>query len=126
MAETHATKEGCEFRLKALEDGVKEIKEDIKDLPVIEKLLEQQIASNEMQNHTLASLDKTLSDVSHTMQSISKNQDIMKVDIEGLQSNIWGLQKERTINIMEVIKANWIKLILGGYVAWDVLSNKLQ
>lgn len=107
------------------ENRISKVEEKIEDLPVIEKLLEQQIESNKSQNETLGKLDKTLTEVCNTMVNMSDNQKEMKTDIEGLQENIKGLQDERNINIVKWLKDNWLKLVLGGYVLWDFLKGSI-
>jgi len=125
MSEPHNMREGCEQRFKNLEDDMKEVKGCIKNLPVLEELTQQMIEANKNQNTTLSNLDKTLIEVSNTMTNISRDQKAMKVDIEGLQGDIKGLRDERSINIVELAKNNWFKVVIAGYLVWQFLNNTI-
>ncbi len=125
-----------EENIKTLNDKVEKIEKKIEDIPVISKLLEQQIESNNKQTDAISRINGTLIKIDLNMERMSDSQNEMKKDLDDLKidvkkdtdnigNNIKDLQDVQNINIVKFLKENWWKIIIGLYAAFEVI-NKLE
>ncbi|MCF8019013.1 MAG: hypothetical protein K9L62_06340 [Vallitaleaceae bacterium] len=122
--------------IKTLNYKVEKIEKKIEGIPVISKLLEQQIESNNKQTDAISRINGTLIKIDLNMERMSDSQNEMKKDLDELKTdvkkdtdtigdNIKDLQDVQNINWVNFVKENWWKIIILLYAAFEVV-NKLE
>jgi len=109
-------------RLSSVEKKVYRVEDKIESLPVVEKLLEEVIASNNSQSETMENFNMTLTKVNTNMEHMYLSQQEMKATLSKTQSDVEELKEERNVNIMKTIQQNWWKIILVGFGVYEMLD----
>jgi len=111
----HEVNQVCSLRMKNLEDKVEKIDSTIKEYPVMEVLLKQQIISNEKQSLAMEQQAKAMSDISMTLVKINDNQDRMNIKIEKIEAQNEQV-KTRKLDNWEKIKISVLTALSIAFV----------
>jgi hypothetical protein len=111
----HEVNQVCSLRMKNLEDKVEKIDSTIKEYPVMEVLLKQQIISNEKQSLAMEQQAKAMSDISMTLVKINNNQDRMNIKIEKIEAQNEQV-KTRKLDNWEKIKISVLTALSIAFV----------
>jgi len=105
----HDVNKVCDLHFTTIDKRIDTIEATIKDYPVIEKLMEQQISSNEKQAEAMENQARVLSEISLTLVSINGNQDRMSNELVKQGLEIEKIQaKDEKIKTRKM--ENWDKL----------------
>lgn len=128
MTEERQIRDGCNQRLKNIEEKVDKLEETTKDMPTINYLTQQMVETNKQQSKAIEDINHTLLKVNDNMDRMSEKYDDLKLGQDKMNDKVDGLEKEiqtdrnkNMIDMREWFKKNWGKIMLVVVLGYEII-----
>lgn len=128
MTEERQIRDGCNQRLKNIEEKVDKLEETTKDMPTINYLTQQMVETNKQQSKAIEDINHTLLKVNDNMDRMSEKYDDLKLGQDKMNDKVDGLEKEiqtdrnkNMIDMRDWFKKNWGKIMLVVVLGYEII-----